>query len=410
MTRGDDVDVFVTFRRPPMTTHRQPVGLPSTDDRSAYEDESARRIGRRHAVAFGFARHALGVLLASAGLEPGDEVLLSPLTCKVVPLSLLWMGLKPVYVDISWDTLNMDPSCLRAAIRAPAKALVFQHTYGSDLGLNAVAQMASEHGLFVAEDRAHCMPMSDAGASPGRAGHAAVFSNNLLKPLPAGSGGLVATDDDALATRVREARDRLPLRTWWQAHLLRWHDWAHRRVVGPRTYWPLLTAYQRIGASHRERPIAVEIAGQVANLACRPSAFQFKEGLRWLEIVEEVAHHRRLCCADYAEGLGRGGSSFSVPHMTSGTPLLYFPVLTKGKRTVLEAATRRLLQVVAWPGSTPIYPVERMAALRAYGYEPGSCPVAERVATQLLGLPTELSITAVHRRRIVDLITESTPV
>jgi dTDP-4-amino-4,6-dideoxygalactose transaminase len=86
--------------------------------------------------------------------------------------------------------------------------------------------------------------------------------------------------------------------------------------------------------------------------------------------------------------------------------LLYFPVLTGRKRATLEAARRRRLPIVPWPGSTPIYPLERLESLRKYGYEAGSCPAAETIASRLIGLPTEPDITPDHRRRIAAVVAE----
>ena len=64
------------------------------------------------------------------GIGPSDEVVLSPLTCKVVPLTLLSLKIKPLYADVSADTLNLDPAAVRRAIGPRTRAILFQHTYG----------------------------------------------------------------------------------------------------------------------------------------------------------------------------------------------------------------------------------------------------------------------------------------
>ena len=173
-----------------------------------------RSIGARHAVAFAFARHALGSVLTCAGLEPGDEVALSPLTCKVVPLAILAARLRPVYVDVAPSTLNIDPGRLETQLGSRTRAIMFQHTYGSDAGLDDVARVARDRDRLLVEDCAQCMPMRDRAHAPGRAGRAAVFSNNLTKPLPAASGGLLTTNDPGTGrARARRHADSLPERT-----------------------------------------------------------------------------------------------------------------------------------------------------------------------------------------------------
>jgi len=375
---------------------------------AGYESASARALGVKHAIAFAFARHGLASLLTGAGLEPGDEVALSPLTCKVVPLALLWAGLRPVYVDIKSATLNIDPERLDSRLGPKTRAVMFQHTYGSDAGLRDVASVTEQHHRLLVEDCAQCLPLKDAGHSPGAAGRGAIFSNNLLKPLPAGSGGLVTTDDDDLARRIREARDRMPVRNWSSAAVLRAETWLSRRLVTPSSYWPIFEMYKRLSASYRDRPLADQIADEVAGLAFRPSAFQTRAGAQWVERLPAIAAHRRACCDDYRARLSQqpGSPSIELPPIVNGQPLLYFPVLTGRKTATLEAARARRLPIIPWPGSTVVYPVERRDALRSYGYEPGSCPVAESIASRLIGLPTDLDITVNHRQRITVLVAE----
>jgi perosamine synthetase len=371
-----------------------------------YESASARAVGASHAVAFAFARHALSSLLQCCGLERGDEVALSPLTCKVVPLALIWAGLRPVYVDISPATLNIDPEKLTHRLGSKTRAVMFQHTYGSDAGVADIARVARDHRLLLVEDCAQCLPVQDGRYAPGRTGLGAVFSNNLLKPLPAASGGLVTTDDGDLAKKVRHARDLLPVRNWSATAMLRAQVWLSRGLVRPSSYWPILDLYKRVSPSYRPRPIADEIADEVAGLAFRPSAFQAREGERWLARLPAIAAHRRACCHDYGERLSRAAGRIELPPVGEGQPLFYFPVLTDRKAATLQAARARRLPIIPWPGATVIYPVERMEALPAYGYEPGSCPVAESVASRLIGLPTDPDITAGHRERIAGIVTE----
>ena len=377
-----------------------------SDARGAdYESVSARSIGARHAVAFAFARHALGSVLTCAGLEPDDEVALSPLTCKVVPLAILAAGLRPIYVDVAPATLNIDPGRLEPRLGSRTRAIVFQHTYGSDAGLDDVARVARDRDRLLIEDCAQCMPMRDGTYAPGRAGRAAVFSNNLTKPLPAASGGLLTTNDAELAARARDARDKLPERTAGSALLDGVQTWLYRRAVRPSSYWTILEAYRRISASYRERPLAEEIDREVTRLASRPGRARLDEGLRWLQRMPSIADHRRSCCRDYQQTLA-GQSVIELPAIVLDSPLLYFPVLTPRKVETLSAARAKRLPTIPWPGSTPMYPLERLEALRQYGYEPGSCPVAENIASRLIGLPTEPDITAEYRQRISALVVE----
>jgi dTDP-4-amino-4,6-dideoxygalactose transaminase len=373
---------------------------------AAYEAAMAGRLGRRIAVAFAFARHALAFAIRAAGVRSGQDVVLSPLTCRVVPLALLWVGARPIYADVDPQTLNLGVAGLREALGRGAAAVVFQHTYGGGAGLEAAAAAARHAGSPLIEDCAQCVPVRTDAFAPGTAGQAAVFSNNALKPLPAGSGGVLVTDDQALGDRVRRARDELPVRGRLEGAIWNARQAVIRTLVGPRTYWPVLSTYRLLSSRFRDGPLAEKLREEIDRLAVRPGASQISNGLAWERRAEAIAAHRQACCDDYRRLLGARGCDGLVLPGAHG-PLLYFPILTDRKHAILDAARTRRLQVVAWPGETPIYPHEDLCDLRAYGYTPGSCPEAERTASQLLGLPTDPGVGPSMRRALADVIAKA---
>lgn len=352
-----------------------------------YEQTLARLIGVNQAVAFGYARHALISILDAAGLTPGDEVILAPLTCKVVPLALLSLKLKPVYADIAAETLNLDARAVESAISPATRAILFQHTYGHPAGIESVARIAARKNLLLVEDCAQCLPYAADGYRPGSWGQAAIFSANLLKPLPAGSGGVAVTNDHSLAAAVRARRDRLPQRGRFAEAMFFVESRIHRYVLSPRLYWPLFEINRAFGSSYRARPLADEIASEIISQAYRINASQSRAGLRWLAKLDDIAAHRRANCAGYARAL-REVAGLTLPCVNISEPLYYFPALVERKRELLRLARRRLLEVIPWPLQTPIYPIEREADLANYDYRLGSCSVAEETARSLIGLPT----------------------
>ena len=119
--------------------------------------------------------------------------------------------------------------------------------------------------------------------------------------------------------------------------------------------------------------------------------------------INGLVEHRRRCCTQYARTLGEN-EQLKLPLRDAGLPLYYFPVVVPDKVRLLQEARRQRVEVIAWPTRTPVYPVDRLEDLAAYGYAPGSCPVAERVATRLVGLPTHGRINARERERTVALL------
>ena len=93
-----------------------------------------------------------------------------------------------------------------------------------------------------------------------------------------------------------------------------------------------------------------------------------------------------------------------MPVTDGAQPLYFFPVLVGDKPALLDRARRSRTEIIPWPYAAPIYPLERIADMETFGYRPGDCPVAEDVATRLVGLPTHEKITADERARIVALL------
>jgi dTDP-4-amino-4,6-dideoxygalactose transaminase len=362
-----------------------------------WEGRFAEDTGSPAAVSFTFARTALAAVLRSAGLEPGDGVILSPLTCKVVPLAILAAGLEPVYADIDPDTLNLDPAAIRSATAARIRAVLFQRTYGGSGGAREALDAARSRGLMFVEDCAQCMPM------PGNwIGDAAIFSNNPGKPLPSGSGGVVVIRDPALAATVREKRDRLPPTGTLGAVRSHIEALVRNRLLRPTWYWMAFELNRMIDASYRPRGLEVEIADEFDAVAGRINDSQARAGIGMLGNAGRIAAHRVACCEDYARILREAGVTPSGVDVSK--PLYYYPVQVDRKSELLERAKRDRAEIVAWPMSTPIYPVTDTSALGTYGYVSGSCPRADRTALRLAGLPTHQLVEGPDREHIAGAV------
>jgi perosamine synthetase len=326
---------------------------------------------------------------------------LSPLTCKVVPLALLSAGVRPIYADISAATLNLDATAAATAITPRTRAVLFQHTYGNLAGAQAIKTMTSDRGVLLVEDCAHCVPVLADDYTPGRWGSASIFSNNPMKPLPTGSGGFAAIHDRALAEGVRNCQTKYPYRSNASEWLRKGDAFLRRQALRPSLYWPLFELSRAV--SHRQHSLSAEIASEITALGYRISERQATDGDVGLARLDEIVGRRRAACATYREAL-EGVDGVDLPKVNPQFPLLYFPILSLDKTTLLRRARARAIPIVPWPIRTPIYPIEDERALSQYGYELGSCPVAEDVARRLVGLPTDSSIPLRHDSRVIALV------
>jgi len=174
---------------------------------SAFEQEIAKYLGVKHAIGVGNGTDALVLILDALGIGPGDEVITTPYTFFATAECVSRLGAKPVFVDIDPTTLTIDPKKLKQAITTRTKAVIPVHIFGRAAEMSAIMDIANRHGLFVVEDACQSMGAEIEGKKLGTFGNAGAFSFFPTKNLGAyGDGGLVVTDDDELAERVRMLR------------------------------------------------------------------------------------------------------------------------------------------------------------------------------------------------------------
>jgi perosamine synthetase len=162
----------------------------------------AEAFGMKHAIA---ANAAMSLLISSvyaAGAGAGDEVLCDPLV-QFHAIGALWQNAHPTWADVCEDTWLMDPASARANITPQTKAICVTHLWGLPAEVDALRQVADEHGVVLIEDCAHAMFLPYKGKYAGTWGHIGVFSFCQGKHMTTGDGGIALTDDDELATRIR---------------------------------------------------------------------------------------------------------------------------------------------------------------------------------------------------------------
>ncbi len=166
----------------------------------AFEQEIAAFLGVKHAIGVNSGTDALVIALKALGIGPGDEVITTPFTFFATAESISNVGATPVFVDVLPDSYNMDPAGLTAALTPRTRALMPVHLFGRAVDMDAVMAFADQHGLFVVEDCAQSIGSTWEGKQTGTLGHIGAFSFFPSKNLGAfGDGGLLVTNDDALA-------------------------------------------------------------------------------------------------------------------------------------------------------------------------------------------------------------------
>ncbi|MGE6630434.1 DegT/DnrJ/EryC1/StrS family aminotransferase [Bacillus sp. NPDC077027] len=168
-----------------------------------FEDQFKQLTGAKHAIAVNSCTAALFLALKGKGIGVGDEVITTPLTFCATANTIIHTGAHPVFVDIDPATLNIDPAKIEEAVTPKTKAIVPVHFAGQSCHMDEVLQIAKNHGLFVLEDAAHALYTTYHNRPIGSIGDATAFSFYATKNLATGEGGMLTTNDDKLADRMR---------------------------------------------------------------------------------------------------------------------------------------------------------------------------------------------------------------
>jgi len=164
------------------------------------EQEVARLVGVRHAVAVNSGTTALLVALAGLGVGPGDEVIVPGYTFIASMSSIIYARAIPILAEID-RTFNLDPADVRRKITPRTKAIMAVHMLGNPARLDELKAIADEHNLLLIEDCAQAFGASYKGRRVGSIGHAGTYSFNIFKTITAGDGGMVVTDDEVAYRR-----------------------------------------------------------------------------------------------------------------------------------------------------------------------------------------------------------------
>jgi dTDP-4-amino-4,6-dideoxygalactose transaminase len=186
----------------------------------AFEREFCKLVGSRHAAALSSGTAALHLALILAGVEAGDDVMVSSLTFSASVNPIVYLGARPVFIDSDRASWNVDPELLVEAVMERArrgrlpKCVIPVHLYGQSVDMAPVLEVCERHGIPVVEDAAESLGATYGDRAPGTMGRVGIFSFNGNKIITTSGGGMLVSDDEVLVARARklatQARDPAP--------------------------------------------------------------------------------------------------------------------------------------------------------------------------------------------------------
>lgn len=244
-----------------------------------FEEKWSAFTGAKHSIAVTSCTAGLHLSLAASGFGPGDEAIVPSFTWIATANVVEHLGGKVVFCDIDPETFNLDVSKLEHLITSKTKAILPVHLFGLAANMEAVSQLAAKYELFIVEDAACGFGSYLNGRHVGTLGHAGAFSFHPRKSITTGEGGMITTNDDDLAIKLRRLRDHGAEMTDLQRHLgARPYLLADHLDAG---YNQRMTDIQgALGSAQMDR--AEDICGQRQRLAKRYD--QAFSDLGWLRL------------------------------------------------------------------------------------------------------------------------------
>ncbi len=331
-----------------------------------FENKVALIANRRHAIGVSSGTAGLHAAMLAAGIGPGDEVITTPFSFVASTNCILYVGAKPVFVDIDTKTLNIDVSKVEAAITPKTKAIVAVEAFGHPGGMVELEQIARRNELILIEDCCEGFG-GQAGDRPiGNFGRAGVFAFYPNKQIPTGEGGMIVTDDDRFADVCRALRNQGREGMSWLAH-------------------------QRLGYNYR----LSEIQAAIGSVQC--------------DRLPEILENRRRVAQMYMERL-LDNRYLILPTIGEYDHMSWFVFVVRlndlfghGDRDEIIKGLR-----AAGVGSNNYFPPIHLQPYMAeqFGFKEGDFPRTEYVSARTIALPFYARLTELQIDRVVEVLND----
>jgi len=323
-----------------------------------FEKEFANHLGCKHAIAATNGTAALHLAVAAIGIGPGDEVIVPSFTFVATANVALYMGAKPVFVDIDPRTYNINPAEIERAVSAKSKAIIVVHYGGQTADMDPILEIANKHGLRVIEDASEAHGATYKDRKAGSMADLGTFSFYPNKNMTTGEGGMLVTNDEELAERARLLRSQ--------------------------------------GQDSRYHHIMLGYNYKMTDIQAALGISQLKR-LSW--VIE-----RKKEAAQYYENLLKGVEEVTSPHVMPDCVhgyMFYTVSLPLGLRDKVAGHLNEVGVETVIAFSPPVHLQPFYISL--YGYKEGYLPTTEECSRKVLSLPMYPHI----RREDQDFVVES---
>lgn len=339
-----------------------------------FEDDFKAFKGTKHAIALNSCTAALHLSMFAAGIGPGDEVITTPMTFCATINAIIHCGATPVLADCDRETMNILPEEIEKKVTAKTKAILPVHFAGRCCDMDSIMNIALTYDILVIEDCAHAIESEYHGQKSGRFGDIGCFSFYVTKNIVTGEGGMIVTNDDRFAGRIKVLGLHGMSKDAWN----RFSDEGYKH-------------YQVIHAGYKYNMMDIQAA----------------MGIHQLKRVDKYWEHRQNIWKEYNEALE------DLPCVTPAepepdtrhayhlyTPLIDIDKLGKSRDWVLNALTAENIGVGVHYLPVHLHPFYR----KTFGWKEGDFPNAEWIGERTLSLPLSAALNEKDVEDVVEAV------
>lgn len=334
-----------------------------------FEKMVADYVGAKYAVAISNGTSALHAACFAAGIQPGDEVITTPLTFAASSNCVLYCGGTPVFADVDLKTYNIDPEDIRRKITDKTKAIIAVHLAGQPCDMDEIHKIAKEHDLLVIEDGAHALGSVYKGKKVGTLSDMTTFSFHPVKPITTGEGGMIVTDNEEFYQKMMLFRSHGITR---DENLMTRNDGS----------W----FYQQLDLGYNYR---------ITDIQCALGCSQMRKLDRFLARRKEIVTRYNEAFADCENII----IPYQLPETESGWHLYIVQVKNCDRRKVFEALREHGIAV-----NVHYIPVYLHPYYQEHGYKDVHCRNAEEVYSHIISLPLYPTLTKEQQQYVIETL------
>lgn len=343
------------------------------------ESKVAELCGCKHGIGVANGTDALHLALWALDIGPGDEVITTPFTFAATIEAILLVGARPVFVDIDEGTFNINARQIEKVITPRAKAIIPVHLYGQSAEMDAITAIADRYALKVIEDNAQAIGAKFKGLPTGSFGDLACISFYPTKNLGAcGDAGMIVTNDDNLAERLRSLRAHGMKRRYFHDELgvnSRLDEIQAAVLLAKLPHLEEWTAKRRAAADHYFEKLKHVHGIMLPNNAARENAGEGTNHV-WHQYTIRIADHDKSAPGSHLDASARDQVAEMLAERGIGS-MCYYPV-----------------------------PLHLQAAFSHFGFKAGDFPVTERLAREVLSLPMFPELTQQQVEQVAKALTD----